>query len=60
MYITVPSCYITPSCIGGPINSSITFVDCCQNFGISYDLDRQCLPCPSTSKYLHGHMHVYT
>jgi len=52
LYITVPSCYVTTNCIGEPINASITFSDCCANFGVSYDLDGQCYPCPSTSKYL--------
>ena len=51
MYITVPSCYVTTSCIGEPIKSSITFSDCCTNFGVSYDLDGRCQPCPSTSEY---------
>ena len=51
-YITVPSCYITPSCIGEPINKSITFYDCCKSYGIAFDLDGQCQSCPSTSKYL--------
>ena len=49
--ITVPSCYVTTNCIGGPINASITFSDCCANFGVSYDLDGRCYPCPHTSKY---------
>ena len=54
VYIAVPSCYVTPSCIGEPINSSITFADCCTNFGVSYDLDGRCQPCPSTSKFIQG------
>ena len=48
--ITVPSCYVTPNCIGEPINSSVTFTDCCLYFGVSYNLDGQCQPCPSTSE----------
>ena len=48
-YIPVPSCYVTTDCIGEPINSSITYSDCCMNFGVSYDLDGRCQPCPSTS-----------
>ena len=51
--ITAPSCYVTTDCIGEPINSSITYSDCCMNFGVSYDLDGRCQPCPSTSKYFH-------
>ena len=51
-YIPVPSCYVTTNCIGEPINSSITYSDCCINFGVSYDLDGRCQPCPSTSKYI--------
>ena len=50
MYATVPSCYVIPNCNGEPINSSITFSDCCMNFGVSYDLDGRCQPCPITSK----------
>ena len=49
--IAVPSCFVTPNCIGEPINSTITFADCCTNFGVSYDLNGQCQPCPSTSKH---------
>ena len=49
-YIPGPSCYVTTSCIGEPINGSITYSDCCMNFGVSYDLDGRCQPCPSTSK----------
>jgi len=51
--ITVPYCYVTTECIGEPINTSITFSDCCANFGVSYDWDGRCFPCPSTltSKY---------
>ena len=49
--ILVPSCYLTTNCIGEPINSSITYSDCCMNFGVSYDLDGRCQPCPSTSKH---------
>ena len=52
MYITVPSCYITPRCIGEPVNKSITFYDCCKSYGVAFDLDGRCQPCPSTSKYL--------
>ena len=44
-------------CIGEPINSSITFSDCCTDFGVSYNLDGQCQPCPNTSKYLHNSLH---
>ena len=36
-------------CTGEPINSSITFTDCCTNFGVSYDFDGQCQPCQSIS-----------
>ena len=52
VYIPVPSCYVTTNCIGEPINSSITYSDCCMNFGASYDLNGRCQPCPSTSKQL--------
>ena len=52
LYIAVPSCYVSTSCFGGPINSTIAFADCCENFGVSYDLDGRCLDCPSLSKYL--------
>ena len=51
VYIAVPSCYATTNCTGEPINSSITYSDCCMNFGVSYDLDGQCQPCPTTSMY---------
>ena len=51
LYIPGPSCYVTTNCIGEPINSSITYSDCCMNFGVSYDLDGRCQPCPSTSEY---------
>ena len=49
LFLTVPSCYVTTGCTGEPINSSITFADCCTIFGASYDLDGQCQPCQSTS-----------
>ena len=49
IYFAVPSCYATTNCNGGLINSSITFADCCANFGASYDLDGQCQRCPTTS-----------
>ena len=51
MCIAAPSCYITSDCVGEPINSSITFSDCCTNFGVSYNIDGRCQPCPSTSKF---------
>ena len=51
--ITVPSCYVETNCIGEPINSSITFAECCTNFGVSFDFDGQCQPCPSTSRHLY-------
>jgi len=55
-------------CIGGPINASITFSDCCTNYGVSYDLDGRCYPCPQTSKhsqnifteYVCVHMYICT
>ena len=50
VHITVPSCYVTPNCTGEPINSSVTFTDCCLYFGVSYNSDGQCQPCPSTSE----------
>ena len=46
----VPSCYVTTNCIGEPINSSITFAECCTTYGVSYNLDGRCQPCPHTSK----------
>ena len=49
--IAVPSCYVTTNCNGEPINSSITYSNCCLNFGVSYNLDGRCQPCPTTSKY---------
>ena len=53
MYITVPSCYVRTNCIGQPINSLISYFNCCANFGgISYDLDGRCQLCPNTSKRL--------
>ena len=52
MYIAVPPCYVTTNCIGEPINSSITFSDCCMNFGVSYGLDGRCQPCPITSIFI--------
>ena len=52
MYITVPSCYIRPICIGEPIDKVITFSDCCKSYGIAFDLDGRCRSCPSTSKHL--------
>ena len=62
MYITVPSCYVTTNCTGEPINNSITYSDCCMNFGVSYDLNGRCQPCPSTSKYCYKcqYYHVIT
>ena len=48
--IPVPSCYVTTDCTGEPINSSVTFGDCCINFGVAYDLDGRCQPCPRTSE----------
>ena len=51
MYIAEPSCYIKTNCIGEPINKSVTFSDCCINFGVSYDLDGRCQACPRISKY---------
>ena len=50
-YFAVPSCYVTTNCIGEPINSSITFAECCATYGVSYNLDGRCQPCPYTSKY---------
>ena len=46
----VPSCYVTTNCVGEPINSSITFAECCATYGVSYNLDGRCQPCPYTSK----------
>ena len=46
----MPSCYVTTNCIGEPINSSITFAECCTTYGVSYNLDGRCQPCPYTSK----------
>ena len=51
-FIAVPSCYKTTNCIGEPLNKSVTFGDCCINYGVSYDLDGRCQRCPRTSKYL--------
>ena len=48
--IAVPSCYASKNCIGEPFNMSITFADCCTNFGASYDFDGRCQHCPSSSK----------
>ena len=58
-YIPVPSCYVTTNCIGDPINSSITYSDCCMNFGVSYDLDGRCQPCPNTSKCITSILHKF-
>ena len=55
-YILAPSCYVTTNCIGEPINSS-TYSDCCMNYGVSYDLDGQCQPCPSTRKCTASTLH---
>lgn len=49
---TVPSCYITTNCRGRPINRSISFSDCCTNFGASFNFNGRCQPCPNTSKFL--------
>ena len=56
-YIPAPSCYVTTNCIGEPINSSITYSDCCMNYGVSYDLDGQCQPCPSKRKCIASTLH---
>lgn len=48
----VPSCYVTPTCSGEPLNVSLTFSECClSSAGVSYDLDGRCQPCLPTSKY---------
>ena len=60
VYIAVPSCYVTTNCIGEPINSSIAYSDCCMNFGVSYDLDGRCQPCPITSMYSQDCYSYYT
>ena len=59
VYITVPPCYVTTNCLGEPINGFISFSECCANFGVSYELGRQCLPCPSTSKLICYAMYMY-
>ena len=47
----VPSCYVTTNCIGEPVDSALTFADCCTNVGVSYDLDGRCQPCPTKSMH---------
>ena len=60
MIFAVPSCYIATNCTGEPINGSISFAECCSNFGVSYDLDGRCQPCPTTrlSEFMHNIMYV--
>ena len=57
--IAVPSCFVTTNCNGEPINSSITYSDCCMNFGVSYDLDGRCQLCPIISKYFKIYVVTY-
>ena len=59
MQFTVPSCYVTTNCFGGLINRSISFSDCCANFGASFNFNGRCQRCPSTSKhFLLFYMHA--